>query len=183
MSTSETVVFEKCACPCGAGYIAQSVTSQNNPWSSADIDYAIECAHCHNEWRLDGSSLVLRSSESEYLAAKAKEEQVSQALHALMDRLVADYFVHFAAQTKKAEHAEMVHLGIATRTYEQYLKHRRNGGTAAKACYGMRNAAWLRSVAGGQSVDIELDRLIAANDSARQASTEAYKAVVRQSLG
>jgi hypothetical protein len=43
MSTSETVDFELGPCPSGGGNIIQSITTQDNPWSSAQVSYSIDC--------------------------------------------------------------------------------------------------------------------------------------------
>lgn len=182
MSTSETLAFEKGPCPCGAGHIAQHVTTQDNPWSTADIHYTIECPRCSNEWRLEGAALVLRSSESSYLEAKAAESTTSRPLQQLLEQLVSDYFAGLALPTKKAEHAEMARLDITALSYSQYLKHRRSGGALTGACYGLRNEAWLQSLAAAQAREAALEQLVASNRLARQAVDDAASAIVRRSI-
>jgi hypothetical protein len=41
MSTSETTHSAIGNCPCGNGKIIESYTTQDNPWSSADIGFSI----------------------------------------------------------------------------------------------------------------------------------------------
>jgi hypothetical protein len=182
MSASETIVVDNGPCPCGKGHISKTIVSHDNPWSSADIHHAIECADCNQAWGLDGSVSTLRSSEVQYLEAKTAEDAVVRPLRDLTDQLVTGYFVRFAAPTMMAEHSEMSRLGITSRSYDQYLKHRRTGGTPAGACYGLRNEAWLRSLATAKSRDAEFDQLIASHASAKKAVNDAYKSIVRRRI-
>jgi hypothetical protein len=46
MSTSETDEYKIGKCPCGNGDIIKSVTTQDNPWSGADIYYRVDCDKC-----------------------------------------------------------------------------------------------------------------------------------------
>jgi hypothetical protein len=53
MSTTDIGIVEEGPCPCGKGHIAKQVTTQDNPWSTADVCYSIECADCSGAWRLE----------------------------------------------------------------------------------------------------------------------------------
>ena len=183
MSTSETATFDKGPCPCGAGRIAQHVTTQDNPWSTADIHYSLECSRCGTDWRLDNATLVLRSSEIHYRTARAAEDATFAPLRSLTDQIVTSYFVSFAARNKKAEHAEMVRLEITAMSYRNYLEHRRKGGTVSQAAYGLRNEAWLLSQAAASSRESELRSLITAHRAARELTAEASKEIVRLKIG
>lgn len=182
MSTSETVVIDKGPCPCGAGHIAQHVTTQDNPWSDADIFYSIECALCRKEWRLEHSTLVNHASETSYVAAAEKNTMAYQSLRAPVDKIVSDYFVRLAAPSKKAEHTEMTRLGICTMSYRQYLDRRRKGETASETCNGLRNEQWLLSQAASESRRSEIQSLIAAYRAAKNESNEASKQIVRRRI-
>src|SRR5579859_4356481 len=121
MSTSETVDFELGPCPCGAGKLVKSITTQDNPWSSADISYSIACASCSQAWRIEGHGLVNVQSEAPYSAAYREERAKHAALNALCGPLVDSYFRVFAAKSKKAEHAEMARLGIYSGNCRNFL--------------------------------------------------------------
>lgn len=182
MSTSETVTFEKGPCPCGKGHLAEHITTQDNPWSTANIRYEVACPDCRDAWRLEHGSWVLRSSESSYLKAQAAEETAWRPLRLLMDELVADYFARFAAPNKKVEHAEMTRLGITASSYRQYLAQRRKGSELADACFGLRNEDWLRSIAAARSLDKKLDEFLNAHLAAQETTTAASASIVRRKI-
>lgn len=144
MSTSETATFDANVCPCGQGKVVKHVTTQDNPWSSADIAYALECERCHRQgWMLErgGGALVLRSSEAPSSAAYDVWMRSSKQLHELVGKLVDDYFSRFAAKSKKAECGELHRLGIYAGNYRGYLKSRSGGETIGQISYGLRNQA------------------------------------------
>lgn len=182
MSTSETVSFTVGPCPCGAGTIAKHVTTQDNPWSSADISFTIECKLCASEWRLERQYMVLRRSETEYLAARKNEESAYKPLCRLVDLLVEGYLTAFAAKSKKAELAEMTRLGITSLSYAQYLKHRSEGKTPTQACYGLRNLPWLTELAVVQSLNNKLGELLFAHEAAQQETKDTAKKIVRKQI-
>jgi hypothetical protein len=182
MSTSETTTFNKGPCPCGQGRLAQHVTTQDNPWSTADIVYSIECPGCSSEWRLDGKTLILRSSEVAHAEATKTEQAAAQRLRALALSIVAHHFKPFAPGSKKAEHAELQRLGITSMSYRQYLDLRRNGGTIATAAAPTRNPTWLRGVADHQGRTQELDELTAAHTATEDARRATYEQVVRRNV-
>lgn len=182
MSTSETDTFAIGPCPCDAGAIVKHVTTQDNPWSSVDIDFTIECKVCASKWRLEHGHMVLRSSETEYLAARKNEENTYKALRRLVDSLIDYYLVSFAARSKKAEWAEMTRLRITSLSYAQYLKHRSEGKTPTQACYGLQNRAWLAELAAAQSLDNRLEELLSIHEAAQQATKDAAKKIVRKKI-
>lgn len=182
MSTSETDIFTVGLCPCGAGTVAKHVTTQDNPWSGADICFTIECKVCASEWRLEHGHLVSRHSETEYRAARNCEENAYKPLRRLVDSLVEGYLTSFAAKSKKAELAEMTRLGITSLSYAQYLKHRSDGKTPAQACNGLRNRPWVTKLAETQSLNNELEKLLAAHEAAQQATKNAAKKIVRKKI-
>jgi hypothetical protein len=181
MSTSETEVITKGKCPCGNGRIVQRITTQDNPWSTADIYYSLECDACSALWRLEHKTLILKSSETGYRLANAKVRQAYDEFRGHVDGLVSAYFADFAASSMKAELAEMVRLGLTTYSYPQYLKHRRKGRTPAGACNPLKSASWLiaqTSLSGGDRQ--RLDALIHNHDQARQAADVAAALIVRR---
>ncbi|MEW5942316.1 MAG: hypothetical protein AB1710_00510 [Pseudomonadota bacterium] len=184
MSTSETVTFNKGPCPCGDGHIAQHVTTQDNPWSSADISYSIECPKCLREWRIDHTTLVLRSSELPYASASAAEEAARRTLQALALSMVVEHFSAFSAPSKKAEHAELERLGLTSMSYRQYLEHVRNGGKIASAAAPLRNQRWLNEVAKqqGEGIAEQLDTLIEAHAQAAKAREHVSKQIIRKKI-
>ena len=182
MSTSETVTFRKGACPCGRGHVAQHVTTQDNPWSTADVAYSIECSACRGDWRLDGLMLVLRASEAGYKAAFATESQARSTLSTLVDQVINAHFANISLATKKAEHDEMVRIGIDAMTYRQYLEHRRRGGSIAEACSGLRNVEWLRAQAVVHSLAAQLEASLSTYRAACDASKLAASQIVRRKV-
>lgn len=184
MSTSETVTFEKGLCPCGDGRIVQRVTTQDNPWSTADISYSIECQKCCSDWRLEATSpvIVLRSSETEYLAALPLQHAAFHELSTASEQIISNYFTNLAVKNKKSEHAELQRLGLTSMNYRQYLAHRNVGGTAASASHGLRNTAWLLSQAATVSRYDEIVELIDRYERARRATTTAANLIIRRKV-
>lgn len=182
MSTSETVTFTVEPCPCGAGTIAKHITTQDNPWSGADICFTIECKVCASEWRLEHGHIVLRNSETEYLVARKNEESAYKPLRSLVDSLVEGYLSKFVAKSIKAESTEMTRLGITSLSYAQYLKHRSEGKTPTQACYGLRNRSWLIELATVKSLDNKLEKLLSAHEAAQQATKNAAKKIMRKKI-
>jgi hypothetical protein len=182
MSTSETVDFEIGACPCGKGQIIRSVTTQDNPWSGADIRYSIGCEACRREWHIRHGVLVKSASETPYKAAYAAESARRNELNATINPLVDSYFSNFAAKTKKAEHAEMVRLGIFTGSYRDYLNRRREGNAYSQSSNGFRNPTWLQSLADRAGVRNRLDDCIRLLEEAKQASEVAEHGIIRKRI-
>lgn len=84
MSTSETVEWTLGKCPCGLGEIVNEITTQDNPWSSADSNLFIRCERCASEWRIEHRHLVKKGSDSEYKAAWAHELACAQQVTGLL---------------------------------------------------------------------------------------------------
>ena len=182
MSTSEKDTFDSGPCPCGNGHIVRHVTSYDNPWSGADVSYSIECQKCSSEWRFDSHVaplMVRRSSEIEYTAALAEQMAASGELSAASQQIVSAYFAKFAAKNKKLEHAELERLGITSRSYKQYLAHRREGGAAATDSFASRNTEWLLQQAADESRRDEIVELLERSERAKQATADAAKKIER----
>lgn len=180
MSTSETTEHTVGLCPCGEGEIVKSITTQDNPWSSADISVRINCFKCSSEWRVLYNSLILRSSEQEATRAgqnaAAIEKQLIAVIEPLFDR-------HFAGiKTKKAELAELHRLGISQDNYRAYLEARRIKPSIAQCCHPLRNTVWLRSIAEEGGVLGDLDTLLSDIREAKEVHEHALTSIVRRRL-
>lgn len=182
MSTSETVDFELGPCPCGAGKLVQSITTQDNPWSSADVGYSIDCPSCSLGWRIDGRRLVNVKSEALYNAASCEERARYAALRQLCDPLIDSYFLAFTAKTKKAEHAEMVRLGIYSGSYRNFLASKRERKPCSEIAYGLRNYDWLSNQARKAGIGFEFERRLSELKDAKKQSSDAYKTIIRQPI-
>lgn len=182
MSTSETVEFDKGPCPCGNGRLIQYVTTQDNPWSTADVAYEIDCSKCNTEWRIDSRWLVLRASEAPHARARATEAIAYRELRTLETQLVDKYFAELDASSKKAEHRELERLGISSMSYRQYLSHKSAGGSPGSAAYPRRNEMWLRSLAIQNNSGNRLDDLISQADNAKAAAKSAASQIVRRPI-
>lgn len=183
MSTSETVEFTVGACPCGAGNVVRHVTTQDNPWSSADISYSIDCRECRRDWTITGGG-VLTNSESEkpYVEAQRIELEVSKDVRALVDALVNQYFEKFAARTMVDEWREMQRLDITTMNINQFRRAARNGERPAQRCYGLRNHSWIFDLAEAAGKKEELTDSLARLDQAKRKRVETAKGIVRRRL-
>lgn len=178
MSTSETDEFDVCACPCGKGKIIKTVTTQDNPWSSADISFALVCGDCRKQWRLERSKLVKISSEADFKAAQIAERQAYQALEQQINPLANAYFEGIVPRTKKAVHAEMVRLGLSSSTYRSFLSRMRDAKSVAATCYPLGNKTWLRGLARRADVLAALDKALREYEEARKRSSEASQRIV-----
>ena len=181
MSTSDTSTFDSNVCPCGRGTILKHVTTQDNPWSSADIAYELSCGFCNPHWILEttGVALVSRVEAAQENAAREAWLQGGEPLHRLAEGLVSGYFADFGAKTKKAEWQEMQRLGIYAGSYRNYLQDKAKKRDPGKIAYGLRNQAWLEELARGESVDAELASL-AATWAARRSEWEATARQVKR---
>jgi hypothetical protein len=125
---------------------------------------------------------LLQANKTAYVIALAAEDAARRSLHRVVDELVADYFQHFGAPTKKAEHAEMVRLRITSISYQQYLALRRNGRPVTAACGGLQNIEWLRLLAAARSLAGELDELLSHHQATQEATRNASDAIVRRQI-
>lgn len=147
MSTSETVDFEVGKCPCGKGSIVKSVTTQDNPWSGADISYSISCAKCSSEWIMGYGSLSSKAESTALRSAENEQRKVEDQIRALVGPLVDEYFDELALSTMAAEHRELLRLDIATGDIRQYRKSRKSGKTKISGiCAPMRNQSWVEGL-------------------------------------
>lgn len=182
MSTQETSTFDANQCPCGKGKILKHVTTQDNPWSGADISYELDCSVCHAEWALEPSGVALVWWPS-YTASEAAREawlQSTEPLRALVDGLVNRYFANFAAKSKKAELNEMLRLDIYTGNYRTFLKCKSEGKSPGEIAYGLRNREWLYSLA--KADHRELRALITASEARKSIWEETARKVRRWPL-
>ena len=182
MSTSETVDFELGPCPCGAGKLIQSITTQDNPWSSADVGYLIDCPSCSHGWRIDGRRLVNVKSEAPSKAASCEERARYAALRQLCDPLIDAYFLAFAAKTKKAEHAEMWRLGIYSGSYRNFLASKREKKLCSEIAYGLGKYDWLANQAIQAGIGSEFERRLRELEDAKKQLPKTYKATIRQPM-
>jgi hypothetical protein len=182
MSTSETDDFDLGPCPCGAGRLVQSITTQDNPWSSADVSYSIDCPSCSRGSRIDGRKLVNVESEAPYNAAAREERTKYAELMQLCRPIVDSYFQAFAAKTKKAEHAEMVKLEIYSGSYRNFLKDKTERKACSEIAYPLRNPGWLSDLAKRAGVEGELDLRLKEFEDSKKRTSEAYKAIVRKPM-
>jgi hypothetical protein len=127
-------------------------------------------------------SFVKISTETDYNKATQQERECRACLHDLVSALVNQYFEQFAAKTKKAEHAEMVRLGITSAGYRDFLKRKNEGNSPAQMCSGLNNRDWLTDLARASSVEAELNRLRLAYENAEAATRAACKKIVRRRI-
>ena len=182
MSTSETVEYPFSDCLCGKGKIIKRMTTQDNPWSSADISFHIGCEECSSKWRMEHKTLVLKSSESAYWQAKRDKELCRGELQEIIDTLVDKYFHNFGAQTKKAEHAEMMRLRICSASYQNFLKQKKDGKSPTQIAFGLGNPGWLAELACASVREAEFKSLYDAYKQAEEITHAAYVQIVRRRI-
>jgi hypothetical protein len=182
MSTSETDEYPIGACPCGKGTIVRSITTQDNPWSSADVHVYIDCPACSSHWRVERSKLVQTSTETSYKSARQHEHECWQRRHTFASALIDKYFDAFAAKTKKAEHAEMSRLDLFGGSYRDFLRRRKESPSLGAIALTTRNPTWLRSRAQADGAEAAFDHLTSELEIAREASEVSYKQIVRRPL-
>lgn len=182
MSTSETFTFDISACPCNRGRLVKQVTSQDNPWSGADVVFLIDCPTCSVQWRVHHATIVLRSSEAPYHFALAADREARDAFQAFALPLIERYLIEFAAPNKKALHTELTRLDLTCLSYRQFLEHLRKGRAVSAAITPYRNHSWLDSIARTQGVSDQLEKLTQTLNSAGQACTQARQQVVRKKI-
>lgn len=180
MSTSETTSHASNACPCGKGKIIKHVTTQDNPWSSADISYELACDACRPEWRMDhGSDLIKTSSETPHNAAADVRNQAWNKVKQIASPLIDSYFNTHAPKSKKAQWEKMKELDVFAGSYKDYLNRRNAGEAPGEIAYGIRNPEWLLSLAPDNNSRQELENAITAHRVAKKASGAAAGKIVR----
>lgn len=180
MSTSETTEYSVGLCPCGEGDIIKTITTQDNPWSSADISVRINCPKCSAEWSVFYNQLILRSSQQ--VSDKARQEllEIERHLRSVAEPLFEEHFADFSS--KKAELAELHRLGITQETYRSYLDTRKTKPSIVHCCDPLRNIAWLRQLAEQGGRLRELDALLSKHQEARNTCEQASAAIVRHKI-
>ena len=143
MSTSETVKFDVCDCPCGKGKIVKYVTTQDNRWSGADISQEIECDRCRSEWSLNYNTLTLRSSTAPYDQAMRRERALYEEIDAVASEIFQQQFELQNIRTKKDQLSYFTESGLTSMNYRQYLKHLSDGNPPWAACRWPRSIDWL----------------------------------------
>lgn len=181
MSTSETTSYASNTCPCGKGEIIKHVTTQDNPWSSADISYELACDACRVEWRMEeyGGHLIKTSSEVEYNNASAARNQTWNAVKQLAAPFIDTYFNAHAPKSKKAQWEKMQELDVFAGSYKDYLNRRSAGEAPGDIAHGIRNPKWLLSLAPDDNARQELTKAIADHESAKKALETAAGKIVR----
>lgn len=182
MSTQETIKRRAGPCPCGNGHVMTSITTQDNPWSSADIYHYLQCDACARNWRVDSGRLVSRAEESLYRQAREDHYAVMHKLSALTGPLVDAYFEQFAAPSMAAEHREMLRLDIATSNIRSFRKDKNAGRRPSELSFARRNMTWLRQLVHQAGLEAEFDALLQELEDADARQGEAYRNVRRISI-
>lgn len=143
MSTSETVESDVSNCPCGNGKVVRSVTTQDNPWSGADVALFIRCAKCSSEWGLSHNTLTLKSSAIPYQQAVVKGSALYKEIEAFAAKIFRRDFEQKILKTKKAQLAYFVENSLTTMDYRRYLKHLSEGRQPWAACRWSSNIDWV----------------------------------------
>jgi hypothetical protein len=179
MSTSETSTFPANVCPCGQGSIVKHVTTQDNPWSSADISYELACKVCAGKWRMESGGLVLVESEKSFDAANQAARRTWKDLREISSSLVDDYFDNAPHKSKKAQWEAMTELQIYRDSYRNYLRRRADGETPGSIAVPRGNVPWLLSLAKAKNRLAETNAAIEADTAARKTCDEEAKKIVR----
>ncbi len=171
MSTSETVEMSVAVCPCGKGHIVQSITTQDNPWSTPDIGYFVRCSECSTLWSADRAQLTSIPDKTE----KDRAFQIVMDLSRQIDSLVADevnrYFDNPKFKNMAQEQREMSRLGLVPRDIRNYRNGRNAGKAYADLCRPTSNPQWLCELVKPSGKLAELDRLM----KEREAADEAWR--------
>lgn len=181
MSTSETEIFDIGNCPCGGGKIVKSVTTQDNPWSGADVALFIRCAKCSSEWDVGYGRLTLISSAVPHQQAAAKEGALYSEIAAFAGNVFRREFEKNVLKTKKAQLAYFVENALTTMSYRQYLKHVGEGGRPWAACRWSNNVDWLLAKCTSEERS-GLSELLGRYDGARQETVVASKQIVTRKV-
>jgi hypothetical protein len=159
--------------------VTHHVTTQDNPWSTADHAYTIDCKACSLDYRFDHDHLVRRSSEVAYHGCREAEHRCHDDLQRIIEPLIEGYFIEFEAKTKKAEHAEIVRLNLSANSYQGYLADRAKGKSLASTCWGLRNTSWLRNQAERRGVRENFEAALSALNAAKNATQIAARQIER----
>ena len=178
MSTSETADFEMGKCPCGNGSIIKSVTTQDNPWSGADISYSVACKKCAAEWNMGHGSLSSRAETSILRQRESDQLKVEDEIRSIVAPLVDRYFDQLSMPTMAAEHRELQRLDITSGDIRQYRKSRNGGRNRISGiCFPMRNKAWVEGLIAAAGKSDDYARAVERLDRARRACRDAASKV------
>jgi hypothetical protein len=166
LSTSETTEHNIGVCPCGDGHIVQEVTTQDNPWSSADIAYVVDCPKCRKLWSAGRSTLTSIPDEAERSRAYGVVREISDQIDALVEDEVNAYFADPRFKNMAQEQREMSHLGLVPRDIRNYRNGRNAGVKYSDLCRPINNPRWLRELLKPYGKVPELDRLVSAHAAA-----------------
>jgi hypothetical protein len=183
MSTSETDEYTIGKCPCGKGEVIKTMVTQDNPWSSADISYRIECVQCRGAWELNrsGDQLTLLSSRIPSQQASTVQMSALRALNDYIRGLAAKYYATLHLKTKKAEHAFLVEKGIAVGSYRTYLEDRKRSPMQGVG-YLNKNQAFVNELIATYGDKAHHDALTTALADAEAAYKVAAAKIVRQAV-
>lgn len=182
MTKLECDTFEEAPCPCGSGHILRHVESTDYRYSSVQISYSIDCPNCDRLWRIDHGTLVLRESETPYLAAKLEADSAHNKLHQFAQKLVQSYCETLSLKSKKAELEHLLALNLSQANYASYLKERRAGREMHQIAYGRRNIPWLMGRAEASGNMQELAELLRDDDAMSKKLDVVSKQIVRRSV-
>lgn len=169
MSTSETDEFEIGTCPCGKGHIIKEVTTQDNPWSGADISYKVSCTTCRKLWRASRTVLTSIPDQAERDRAYELVAQLSDEIDALVADDVNAYFDDPKFKNMAQEQREMIRLGLSPSDIRNYRNGRNAGKQYAELCQPEKNPKWLIEVVSPSGKAEALQRLLKAYASADKA--------------
>lgn len=183
MSTSEIDEYKLGICPCGKGAVMKTIVTQDNPWSSADVSYRIECNRCQGEWDLSrsGDRLTLRSSTIPADRAGRVLMAAQHDLDVYVRAPMAEYFAVKSFPTKKAEHAHLIELKIANGSYRTYLQDRKRS-TIGNVGHPSRNPAFVSQLVATHGDQAHHGMLLGKVAEADAAYKTAAAEIVRQDV-
>jgi hypothetical protein len=182
MTKRELDTFQEAVCPCGKGHILRHVASTDYRHTSVHISYSIGCTECNRIWRLEHGTLVLRGSETTYVAAKVESDLARNKLHEFAQSLVKSYCERMVFKSKKAELEHLLSLGICQAKYASYIKDRRTGKAMHEMAYGLRNISWLTALAEAVGKRDVLAELLRAHEVLSAKTEAASTQIVRRGL-
>ncbi len=182
MTRVEHDTFEEGPCPCGNGHILRHVESTEYRYSSVHNSYSVDCLACNRRWRIVHGTLVLRESETPYLAAQVGRDSARGALQRLAQELVESYLNTQTFKSKKAELEHLLALNLSGCNYAAYLKERRDGNSVHQLAHGLRNIPWLKERALDSGRMAELMELLHDYEVTSKALEVASRQVVRRSV-
>ncbi len=158
----------------------KQVTTQDNPWSSADVSYYLNCNVCQSDWMVENQSLISRKEK--VIATKVWEQwrKIVGELDDLIAPLVDKYFHALSLKTKSAELLELERLGIADCDIRSFRKKRNLGQPISAACSARRNIDWVRQLAVNAGVGDLFEKLetnLLVTEQSRENASQAIRYV------